>query len=91
MHILRRARRLIVLTLALALCAPALAEDVIVFDDSAFEFTLEGHEGYAGPAAEPQPTPFVTLQRGSKGDAVRQLQTRLTELGYYGGKISGDF
>ena len=38
---------------------------------------------------------FATLYRplrfGSIGDDVKELQTRLTELGYYKGKISGNF
>ena len=32
-----------------------------------------------------------TLKRGSKGEQVKTLQTRLTELGYYTGPISGNF
>jgi len=84
-RLLNRCQKLIVITLLFALClSSALAED-IVFDDSAFEFT-HGHE-----TPEPLPTPFVTLQRGAKGDGVKQVQTRLTELGFYRGKISGDF
>jgi peptidoglycan hydrolase-like protein with peptidoglycan-binding domain len=31
------------------------------------------------------------LQRGSKGKDVSRLQTRLSELGFYWGKISGDY
>lgn len=31
------------------------------------------------------------LQRGSRGKDVSRLQTRLSELGYYWGKISGDY
>lgn len=32
-----------------------------------------------------------TLKRGSKGKEVEQLQGKLKELGYYGGKIDGSF
>lgn len=32
-----------------------------------------------------------TYQRGSKGNEVRQIQTRLKELGFYTGLIDGDF
>ncbi len=32
-----------------------------------------------------------TLQYGNKGDEVKALQERLTELGYYKGKISGNY
>ena len=47
--------------------------------------------------SETQPTPgiestqAVSLQYGDNGDAVAQLQTRLTELKYYSGKISGNY
>ena len=48
------------------------------------------------PAPTPSPTPAPTatpsyLANGSKGDMVKQLQTRLQELGYYTGAIDGDF
>ena len=36
-------------------------------------------------------TEFRPLQYGSSGEDVKQLQTRLTELGYYTGKISGNY
>lgn len=36
-------------------------------------------------------TLYRPLQYGSSGDDVKRLQTRLTELGYYTGKISGNF
>lgn len=45
-------------------------------------------------AATPVPTSTpeaALLQSGSKGDQVKQLQQRLQELGYYNGKIDGDF
>ncbi len=31
------------------------------------------------------------LQRGDRGDDVKQLQTRLSELGYYWGQVSGNY
>ena len=34
---------------------------------------------------------YRALRYGSEGDAVKSLQTRLMELGYYKGKISGNF
>ncbi len=40
---------------------------------------------------ETKPTQMVSLQYGDNGDAVAQLQTRLTELTYYSGKISGNY
>ena len=33
----------------------------------------------------------VNLRKGSKGDTVKELQTKLKELGYYDGKIDGDY
>jgi len=76
----------LVVALVFVMCATGIAEEII-FDDSAFEL----FHGYEAPAPEPQATPFVTLQRGASGEAVKQIQTRLTELGYYHGRISGDF
>ncbi len=46
------------------------------------------------PTPEPTPGPTATpglLKSGSQGDAVAQVQTRLQALGYYEGKIDGDF
>lgn len=42
------------------------------------------------PTPSPSPTPGV-LKSGAQGDAVKDIQTRLQELGYYKGKIDGDF
>ena len=36
-------------------------------------------------------TQYRPLQYGSSGEQVKKLQTRLTELGYYKGKISGNY
>ena len=45
----------------------------------------------ATPTVSPSPTP-PSLQKGFKGsDAVRSLQKRLKELGYYSGSVDGDF
>lgn len=41
------------------------------------------------PTPSPSPTPIPTLQSGSRGDAVRQLQQRLRELGYPCGQADG--
>lgn len=45
------------------------------------------------PSASPAPdaTPYASLQYGDQGERVSELQTRLSELGYYSGKISGNF
>ncbi len=42
------------------------------------------------PNVTPAPTAFL-LKTGVKGDAVRQLQQRLRELGYYQGEIDGAY
>ncbi|MBR4080523.1 MAG: peptidoglycan-binding protein [Clostridia bacterium] len=36
-------------------------------------------------------TQYRPLERGDEGEDVKRLQTRLNELGYYNGKISGKF
>ena len=50
---------------------------------------------YETPAPTPDPapaaTPFALLQYGASGEAVYEAQLRLTDLGYYHGKCSGDF
>lgn len=33
----------------------------------------------------------MTLTRGSRGDGVRDLQTQLARLGFYSGRVDGDF
>ncbi len=42
------------------------------------------------PTPTPSPTPSL-LSKGDKGDAVRALQQRLKDLGYYTGNVDGDF
>jgi D-alanyl-D-alanine carboxypeptidase len=42
------------------------------------------------PTPTPSPTPSM-LSKGDKGDAVRALQQRLKDLGYYSGNVDGDF
>ncbi len=43
------------------------------------------------PAPTSVPTADTTLRNGSSGQAVRTLQQRLKELGYYTGTVDGDF
>ncbi len=47
--------------------------------------------GTATPTPTPTPTPAPTLSYGSRGDAVREMQKRLLELGYYTGNVDGVF
>lgn len=40
----------------------------------------------------PSPTPeLITLSGGSQGEQVKRLQQRLADLGYYTGKVDGDY
>jgi peptidoglycan hydrolase-like protein with peptidoglycan-binding domain len=48
-------------------------------------------EGETQPTQGNETTQVVELKYGDNGDAVAQLQTRLTELEYYSGKISGKY
>ena len=55
---------------------------------------LVGSEDSAGggtAAAEGANAYKKTLRSGSSGTLVKQLQTRMTELGYYDGPVSGNF
>ena len=45
----------------------------------------------ATQAPQPSQTPYTLLYAGSSGEMVRVLQAALAELGYYTGKIDGDF
>lgn len=45
----------------------------------------------AEPAATSTPEPYAKLSKGSKGEAVMKLQTRLTALGYMDSEIDGDY
>lgn len=86
-------KKLVVWACALACSAsfllpPAHAEEIIFMDESAYELDAPTPQPYTQGQ---EPTAFVTLQRGSKGEAVEQVQRRLTELGFYYGNISGSF
>ena len=55
--------------------------------DAAFQQKL-----YEGAAVKPgQAAGYVPLSNGSVGDAVKRLQARLKELGYYTGRIDGGY
>lgn len=42
------------------------------------------------PTVTPTATPSL-LKKGDASDAVREMQQRLKELGYYDGEVDGDF
>ena len=99
-------RRIFTLLLALLLLLPAASRaEKMLFEDEngvAIEEDAERPAAQDGPveetftprpAATPAPTgtPFALLQYGASGDAVLAAQERLTALGYYFGKCSGDF
>ena len=75
---------------------PALAEEAPeeslsgFFKDSSPEEPLSGSMAEASPTVAP-PERIVTLKKGSKGDQVRTLQLRLTELGYLDAEADGIF
>ncbi|MBR7188701.1 MAG: peptidoglycan-binding protein [Clostridia bacterium] len=48
-------------------------------------------EPEAAPEAELEASAYDTLQKGSKGDAVRAMQQRLKDLDYLSGTVDGDF
>ena len=54
--------------------------------------TPDPNRATPAPTAPPTPTPTPNLLgSGSKGQMVADLQTRLQQLGYYTGKIDGDY
>ena len=54
--------------------------DVVMVEDGASTADSEGTNEYT-----------KKLQRGAKGEEVKQVQTRLTELGFFDGPISGNY
>lgn len=56
-----------------------------------FEGSPRNYGGYKKTVKTVPPIYGLTLQYGNKGEPVKQLQTRLQELGYYDGEISGTF
>ena len=59
--------------------------------DAEREAAAAEDEPEAAPEAEPEASAYDTLQKGSKGDAVRAMQQRLKDLGYLSGTVDGDF
>ena len=50
-----------------------------------------GSYANTAPAYRPSSTDYKTLKKGSKGQAVRDLQQRLTDLGYLNDRVDGVF
>ena len=62
-----------------------------IYEETIPPEALQAPEAAPAPAPSPVPAPEKTLQYGDSGDDVLAAQQRLTDLGYYHGKISGDF
>ncbi|HPF87860.1 MAG TPA: peptidoglycan-binding protein, partial [Candidatus Limiplasma sp.] len=56
-----------------------------------FEGTPRNYGGYKKAVKTVPPIYGLTLQYGDKGEPIKSLQTRLQELGYYDGDITGTF
>ena len=58
-------------------------------DSSSYDYS-DSSASYAPPYT-PKSTNYQTLKQGSKGQAVRDLQQRLTDLGYLNDKVDGSY
>ena len=72
-----------------------LVSENVVIDLTVKSETKTPQTSSSGASYAPSYTPasydFVTLKIGSKGQAVRDLQQRLTDLGYMNDKVDGSF
>lgn len=78
-----------------------LADTTRTIDGISYTFASSGKCTSNGPSSTPEnntssttestSTNSSTLKKGSTGEAVKKLQERLQELGYYAGIIDGDF
>ena len=59
-----------------------------LYSDSARRFSSAGT---AADSGEVSSTGYVTLREGDDSDAVRKLQRKLKDLGYYSGSVDGDY
>ena len=59
--------------------------------DTPSDFGHGGSSGNTAPAYTPESYDFKTLAKGSRGQAVRDLQQRLTDLGYLNDKVDGSY
>jgi peptidoglycan hydrolase-like protein with peptidoglycan-binding domain len=77
---------------ALLCVAPVdTASAAVVSDGSSATVLPKTPVGATPPVATPVTAPTPRLRSGSRGEAVRQLQRRLAELGYDVGKVNGVF
>lgn len=89
-------KRWIALLLVLMLCGAACAEGIDWTSMTDEEITAQITAAQAelesrGTAPAEGEAGYQTLQKGSKGDDVKALQTRLIELNYLAGSADGDF
>lgn len=74
-----------------------LADTTRTIDGVSYTFASSGKCTSNGPSTSTESssssttTNSSTLKKGSQGEAVKKLQTRLQELGYYAGIVDGDF
>ena len=60
----------------------------VVWAHGLFSDSAKPYGGSATPTPEPE---YVSLKPGDSGTRVKQLQTRLKELGYFSGNIGGNY
>lgn len=63
----------------------------LTVDGVAGTLTLAKLNSASGTTGAANPTGATLLKYGDKGDAVKSLQTRLKELGYFNGTVGGNF
>jgi len=66
-------------------------DEGLTVDGIAGTSTIAALNAASGSSAPANPTGSTLLKYGDKGDAVKALQTRLKELGYFNGTIGGNF
>lgn len=59
-----------------------------IYSDSAKEYSSAGTAADSGTISS---TGYITLKEGDEGDAVRTLQRKLKDLGYYSGSVDGSY
>ncbi|MBQ8653369.1 MAG: peptidoglycan-binding protein, partial [Clostridia bacterium] len=59
-----------------------------IYSDSANKYSSAGSAAGSGTVSS---TGYITLREGDDSDAVRKLQRKLKDLGYYTGSVDGDY